>query len=133
MKLVYKFLNVFLHIFHISVIAFIAFGWMFRITRLLNLLMIIGSLASWFLLERILGTDYCPITYVHWKLKEKMGVRVDSDSFVKYWLDRICRRDFSSEKIERTLTAVTISIGFVSTILNISDLLSTYPGRFHYF
>lgn len=121
MKRFYGPLNAFFHIFHLAVIVFILTGWAFRMTRPANLAVITATLASWYVLGRWLGSGYCPVTDLHWKIKNAAGAG-HPDSYVKFCLDRICGRRLNAAGVDRLTLAVTVGCFLISAVLNILDL-----------
>jgi len=59
--MIYRFLDIFFVIFHTSLITFNLFGWIWKKTRLANLITLGLTGASWLFLGLIVGVlGYCP-------------------------------------------------------------------------
>jgi hypothetical protein len=67
------FLDVFFLVFHASLILFNLFGWMFRKTRVWNLVTLLLTGLSWTLLGIFYGFGYCPFTDWHFQVLEELG------------------------------------------------------------
>jgi hypothetical protein len=91
----------FLHLLHLGVALFCVTGWIFPATRLANLVLVILIALSWFGLGKFYGFGYCLITDLQWKIKERLGERPVSPSFVKYQLDRIAGRNLDPKTVDR--------------------------------
>ncbi len=85
----YKFLDVFLLVFHLALVVFVLFGWIWRKTRPWNLAVILLTLASWFLLGLFYGIGYCPLTDWHWQVLRKLGETGMPPSYISYLVQRI--------------------------------------------
>ncbi|MCD4791284.1 MAG: DUF2784 domain-containing protein, partial [Bacteroidales bacterium] len=70
----YKFLDTFFVVFHTALIIFNLFGWIWKPTRRLNLITLLLTGASWFILGIFYGIGYCPLTDWHWQVLHKLGI-----------------------------------------------------------
>jgi hypothetical protein len=91
----------FLHLLHLTVALFCVTGWIFPATRPANLVLVILIALSWFGLGKFYGFGYCLITDLQWKIKERLGERPLSPSFVKYQLDQITGRNLDPKSVDR--------------------------------
>ena len=64
----YKFLDIFFIVFHTSLIFFNLFGWIWKYTRRANLVALLLTGGSWFILGLYYGIGYCPFTEWHWEV-----------------------------------------------------------------
>jgi len=119
---IYKVLDIFFVLFHSSLILFNTLGWIWKKTRLANLITLILTGFSWFFIGMIVGVSgYCPLTDWHFSILEKLGNTALPDSYIKYLADKLTGFDFNPELIDRlTLVVFLISL-FISAILNIKD------------
>lgn len=117
----YNFLDVFFLIFHSALILFNLFGWIYRKTRRLNLIILVLTGLSWFVLGIFYGMGYCPLTDWHWQVLDHLGKTSPYSSYVQYLLERILGIHISS------LRADTITMVCYFTAL----LLSVYTNFFH--
>ena len=118
--------NYFLNFFHFTFVLFIIFGWMFKESRFVNLMLFIFTFFSWFVLGRFFGYGYCFITDWHWKVKKKLGKHPLKGGYIKYILDSLTGKDFDSQKTESRVMKLTYIIFFISIILNLKDYFNSY-------
>jgi hypothetical protein len=62
---------------------------MWKPARLVNLVTLGLTAASWFILGLFYGLGYCPLTDWHWKILEKLGKGPLPDSYISYLIQRI--------------------------------------------
>lgn len=118
----YKSLDIFFLFFHLMLVLFVLFGWVWRKARPWNLVVILLTLASWFLLGLKYGIGYCPLTDWHFQVLRKMGETGMPSSYISYVVLR-----FTSYLPSQTLVDVLTLLGalaalVVSVVLNIRDL-----------
>ena len=119
-------LDIFFVIFHTSLILFNLFGWIWKKTRKLNLIILSLTGASWLFLGQLVGTlGYCPLTEWHFKILEKLGQTDLPGSYIKYLADRLTGVDINASLVDKItiycfLVALAISIFF-----NLKDFRST--------
>lgn len=106
-----SFIDVILHVIHLSVIVINLTFWMsFRTLRIAQITLIL-TLISWVGFGYYYGFGYCFLTDWHWQIKESAG---DSDlplSYIKLVLDRSTGKEFSLELIDKsTMAALIISL-----------------------
>ncbi|MFH1296909.1 MAG: DUF2784 domain-containing protein [Bacteroidota bacterium] len=82
-------LDVFFVVFHTSLILFNLFGWIWKNTRILNLVTLLLTGASWFILGIFYGIGFCPLTEWHWQVLEKLGRTALPDSYIAYLIHRL--------------------------------------------
>jgi hypothetical protein len=90
-----KLLDFFFLIFHSFLIVFNLTGWIHPVTRKINLVTLLLTGGSWFLLGLFYGMGYCPLTDWHFKILEKMGETDLPSSYITYiimrWSGISCR------------------------------------------
>lgn len=112
----YHLLDIFFIVFHTSLILFNIFGWIWKRTRKLNLILLLLTGASWLLIGLAVGTlGYCPLTDWHFSVLEKLGQRGLPSSYIEYLSERITGLDLETKMVDRAtlwiyLAALTISI-----------------------
>lgn len=74
--------NFILHTVHLGVIFFNLFGWVFPAARRANLVLLLLTGFSWFVLGLCYGIGYCPLTEWHWHVREALGERNLPNSYV---------------------------------------------------
>ena len=123
----YRILDIFFVVFHTSIILFNLFGWIWRKTRIYNLILLILTGASWLILGLLVGTlGYCPLTDWHFNVLNKLGASDLPSSYVKYLADRLTGLNFDSSLVDRvTLYAFLAALG-LSLFFNIRDF---FAGR----
>lgn len=118
---IYRLFNAALHALHLVVIGFTLFGWISRETRMANLILILLTLGSWFVLGRWLGSGYCPVTDLHWKIRRAMGSTRIPDSYIKLLLDSISGKDLDPRRVNALTLVATLVAGTISLVLNVLD------------
>jgi Protein of Unknown function (DUF2784) len=103
-------------------ILFNLFGWLWRKTRIFNLITLSLTGASWIFLGLIFGTlGYCPLTDWHFTILNKLGKTDLPDSYIKYLADRITRLNISASLVDDiTLYTFLAALG-ISLFFNIRD------------
>ena len=119
-----SFLDIFFVVFHSSLILFNLFGWIWRKTRILNLITLSLTGASWLFLGLIYGNlGYCPLTDLHFSILNKLGKTDLPDSYIKYLADRITGLDINASLVDHvTLYAFILALAF-SLFFNLRDFL----------
>jgi len=118
---IYQLLNFAFHGLHISIIAFTLFGWALKETRPANLILILLTLGSWYILGIWLGYGYCPVTDWHWKIRRRIGNIYIPDSYIKLVIDRISGKNVDPHKINRLTLGATLASGTISLLMNVLD------------
>jgi len=85
----YTFLDYFFLIFHNLLICFNLFGWIWKKTRLANLITLGLTAFSWFVLGIFYGIGFCPLTEWHWRVLHHLGKYNLPNSYTKYVFDRV--------------------------------------------
>jgi hypothetical protein len=125
----YHLLDILFVIFHSSLIIFNLFGWIWKRTRKINLVVLGLTGASWLFLGLIVGTlGYCPLTDWHFRILYKLGKTDLPSSYIKYLADRLTGLDISASMIDNvTLSAFLIAL-VLSLIVNIRDKFFIKPN-----
>ena len=84
-----SFLDIFFLSSHTLLIFFNLFGWIPKATRRANLITLILTGTSWFLLGIFYGIGYCPLTDWHWEVLYMIGETDLPNSYIKYLFDRL--------------------------------------------
>jgi hypothetical protein len=123
-KMILKILDIFFVVFHTSLILFNVFGWIWKRTRILNLITLGLTGASWLFLGLLAGVPgYCPFTDWHFTILEKLGRTNLPDSYIKFLADRLTGSDFNSGMIDNVTLYTFIAAIVISLFLNIRDLI----------
>lgn len=110
-----KFLDYFFLVFHFILILFNLFGWIWKSTRRLNLITLLLTGGSWFILGIFYGFGYCPFTDWHFRVLQKLGHHNLPNSYIKYITDRLTGLDFNAELVD-TVTLVLFLLALVISI-----------------
>lgn len=117
----YEILDKFFFFFHSFLIAFNLFGWTWKKTRKANLVLLLLTAFSWFVLGIWYGIGYCPLTDWHWKTLRHLGNYNLPNSYVKYLADRITGLDFNAQLVD-TLVVVFFLLAIICSIFtNVKD------------
>ena len=117
----YSFLDKFFLVFHTALIFFNLFGWVWKKTRLANLVLLALTGASWFILGLFYRIGYCPCTDWHWQVLRAMGRDDLPSSYVKYLADAITGLDFDA-RLVNTLVAAGYFLALIASIfVNVRD------------
>ena len=116
------FLNIFFFVFHTCIILFIVFGWIWKKTRLANLILIVFTAFSWFFLGIWYGFGYCPCTDWHWQVRMKLGLHDTSTSYLEFLVEKLTGLDVSRALVDIFAVAFLIAALCLSIGLNIRDL-----------
>ena len=127
-----KTIDIFFVVFHSSLIIFNLAGWIWRRTRLANLITLLLTGSSWLFLGLIYGTiGYCPLTDWHFSVLEKLGNTDLPVSYVKYLADRLTGMDFDQGLVDAITLWSFIAALAISATLNLRDLAAKRRGRVH--
>jgi len=120
MNILYHLLDIFFLVFHSSLVIFNLFGWIWKKTRLANLITLLLTGASWSLLGIFYGWGYCPLTDWHFRVLEHLGHYDLPNSYIKYLLERLFHLDLPAALVDRvTLISFLAALG-VSLVVNLS-------------
>src|SRR5277367_6719571 len=105
-------LDLLLTLFHLVIIGFNLFGWIWKSTRKLHFIVIIITAGCWFILGIWYGIGYCPVTDWEWHVKTQLGETNLPDSFIKYYADKI-----SGTSVSDSLVDMAIAVCFSAASL----------------
>jgi len=118
----YAFLNIFFFVFHTCIVLFIVFGWIWKKTRLANLILIVLTTFSWFFLGIWYGFGYCPCTDWHWQVRMKLGLYDSSTSYLEFLVEKLTGLDVSRGLVDIFAVAFLVAAFCLSIVLNVRDL-----------
>ena len=113
--MLYKFLNYFFFSFHTILILFNIFGWIFQRTRKWNLITLLLTAFSWFVLGIWYGWGYCFCTDWHWLVRHHLGYHDMTNSYNHFLILKLTGVNFS----ERLVDVVTAIVFFTSLTLSV--------------
>jgi hypothetical protein len=117
----YAFWDKFFFVFHSFLILFILFGWANRKTRRANLVVILLTAFSWFILGIWYGYGYCPCTDWHWQVRAKSGISDLPTSYTKFLVDSFTGWDVSQKVVDIATFILLIGALAASLFTNIRD------------
>jgi len=122
--MIYHILDIFFVIFHSSLVLFNLFGWIWKKTRIYNLIILGLTGASWLFLGLLVGTlGYCPLTDWHFRVLYKLGATDLPNSYMKYLADRITGLDISASLVDKVTLYTFLAALVISLLLNIRGYL----------
>ncbi len=111
----YAFLDKFFFVFHSTVIVFNLLGWIWKKTRLANLIVIVLTFLSWFILGIWYGFGYCPSTDWHWLVRRKLGYIDLPSTYTKFLIDSLTGWDVNPELV-KILTVLLLALALFASI-----------------
>ena len=128
--MIYHLLDIFFLVFHSSLVLFNLFGWIWKKTRILNLIILGLTGSSWLFLGLLVGSmGYCPLTDWHFRVLEKLGQTDLPNSYMKYLADRITGMDINATLVDRVTLYTFIIALLTSLFFNIRDLIKAKKQR----
>jgi hypothetical protein len=114
-----KFLDIFFTVFHTCLVLFNLFGWIWKKTRLLNLITLLVTAGSWSILGIFYGFGYCPLTDWHFSVLEKLGYTNLPDSYLSFLFTRLTGLTIDQSLVDAvTLWGLIVAL-VISLYLNI--------------
>lgn len=114
-----KILNIFFFGFHTLVILFNVFGWMVPKWRMANLIVLLLTAFSWFILGIWYGWGYCFCTDWHWQVRELLGYKDMSASYIHFLILKLTNINLSVSVVDTATTLIFFSVLVNSTYLNV--------------
>lgn len=115
----YTFLDKFFFVFHSAMMILILFGWIWKKTRLVNLVVILLTAFSWFILGIWYGYGYCPSTDWHWQVRAKLGYHDLPNSYTKFLIDSFTGWDVRQRDVDIVTLILLVSALAGSLMANI--------------
>lgn len=121
----YEFIHIFFLVFHSLLILFNLFGWIWKPFRKANLLTLLLTGLSWFVLGIFYGIGYCPLTDWHYEVLNKLGKSNLPVSYIQYLLETFFSVSVSQNQTD-TWTMIlffvalvcSLYVNFLSKLLN---------------
>lgn len=117
----YQFLNVFFFVFHTAFTLFNITGWWFRATRKWNLITLLLTAFSWFVLGIWYGWGYCLCTDWHWEVRERLGYNDTQQSYIHFLVLKLTGIDFHATLVDNVTLIVFVVSVVMSIVLNLRD------------
>lgn len=119
-----SFLNIFFFVFHTALTLFNCVGWVFARTRKWNLVTLLLTACSWFVLGIWYGWGYCVCTDWHWAVRRRLGYHDESRSYIHFLILKLTGANLDPGLVDTgTLVVFIVSLG-MSVWLNVRDRLS---------
>ncbi|MCF7803200.1 MAG: DUF2784 domain-containing protein [Candidatus Marinimicrobia bacterium] len=116
-----NFLDKFFLVFHTGLTLFNLLGWLWRKTRLANLITLSLTAFSWGILGIWYGFGYCPCTDWHWQVLWKLGERDLPRSYIVYLLEKFTGFEPATSVVNIWVVALFMVALIMSIILNYRD------------
>ena len=118
-ELILKILDIFFFGFHTAVILFNVFGWIIPKCRLANLIVLLLTAFSWFILGIWYGWGYCFCTDWHWQVREMLGYHDMSSSYIHFLILKITGAHLPASLVDTGTVVVFFSAFVISAYLNV--------------
>ncbi|MFO7935975.1 MAG: DUF2784 domain-containing protein [Bacteroidales bacterium] len=116
-----KFLDIFFTAFHTFLVLFNMFGWIWKKTRLLNLISILLTGGSWVILGIFYGFGFCPLTEWHFNALQRLGYTNLPDSYLSFLFTRLSGIKLEQSLVDAFTTGGLIVALIISLVLNFRD------------
>jgi len=114
-----RFLDIFFTVFHTCLVLFNLFGWIWKKTRLLNLITLLLTAGSWVVLGIFYGFGYCPFTDWHFRVLASLGYTNLPDSYLSFLFTRLTGLPIDQSLVDSvTLWGLIVAL-VISLYLNI--------------
>ncbi|MCK4944191.1 MAG: DUF2784 family protein [Candidatus Aminicenantes bacterium] len=117
----YLFLDKFFFVFHTVIIFFNLFGWIWKKTRKFNLILLLLTAFSWFILGIWYGFGFCPSTEWHWKVRVKLELYDMPLSYIKFFIDSITDWNVNARMVDMITLLLFLTALILSIIFNVKD------------
>jgi hypothetical protein len=118
-------LDILFFVFHVALIFFNLFGWIFRPLRKWNLLTLGLTAFSWFVLGYFFGFGYCFLTDWHWQVREHLGYATPYRSYIQFLLNKLLGVSFPT----RTVDMWTAILFFAAMLASITANIRTWKRK----
>jgi hypothetical protein len=118
-------LNIFFFVFHTAVIIFNLSGWIWRKTRKANLVLLLFTAGSWFVLGIWYGFGFCPCTEWHWQVRARLGYLDMSPSYLVFLIRTLTGVEVDKSHVDIFAVAFLFSALAISVSLNVRDFITS--------
>lgn len=125
----YHILDWFFIVFHTALIIFNVAGWIWNRCRSWNLITLLLTAFSWFVLGIFYGTGYCFLTHWHWNVLSELSVHPPEHSYIQYLLRRLLSLKVSADFAEYLTLIVFAMALIISLWLNVRDYMKRKSVR----
>ena len=102
-------------VFHTVLVLFNLIGWIWPKTRRWHLATILATAASWFIMGIWYGLGYCLCTDWHFQIREQLGYKDDSPTYVHLMIKLLTGADLPAKLVE-TGTAGGFAFGLIMSL-----------------
>ena len=96
-------------------------GWLFSKTRKLNLITLLLTAFSWFVVGIWKGIGFCYCTEWHWQVREQLGYHDQTNSYIHFLILKLTGANLSVSLVE-TATMIGFAISVIMSVwLNVRD------------
>ncbi len=127
-QIFYRISDIFFLVFHLVLVIFNLFGWIWKKTRPANLITLLLTGVSWSLLGIFYGWGYCPLTDWHFRILEHLGYTGLPNSYIKYLLQRLFHLDLPAVLVDRVTLITFLGALGGSLFMNVKDLIQKRKG-----
>ncbi len=117
----YHILDIFFFVFHTTLTLFNCLGWIWKKTRKLNLVTLLLTAGSWFILGIWYGWGYCLCTDWHWAVREKLGFYDQTRSYIHFLILKLTGLNLEMGAVEKATLVIFLLALALSVFLNILD------------
>lgn len=107
--------DIYFIVFHTFLITFNLFGWIFKTLRKANLVVLLLTGASWFILGIFYGIGYCPFTDWHFNILHKLGQHNLPDSYISYLIERLTGYRADTKLVD----SLTVTLYFMALAVSV--------------
>lgn len=122
-KLVLHAIDIFFLGFHTILILFNVFGWLVPKWRFINLITLLLTAFSWFILGIWYGWGYCFCTDWHWQIRDQLGYQNASTSYIHFLILNFTGLDVNVDWVDMVTVGVFFSVLMISVYLNVKKLI----------
>ena len=121
MEWLYHIADVGFFVFHILLILFNIFGWLYKPWRKWNLITLGLTAFSWVVLGIFYGFGYCFLTDWHWQVREALGYENPYNSYIQFLLISIFNDSPDSDTVDLITVIAFLLAVICSVVVNIRD------------
>jgi Protein of Unknown function (DUF2784) len=123
-KLILQIIDYFFILFHSVLILFNISGWIVPRWRLANLVTLLLTAFSWFVLGIWFGIGYCPFTDWHWKVRQLLGYHDQSNSYIHFLIMKITGINLPENWVDTTTVVMFFTAFIISVYFTIKKRVS---------
>ncbi len=117
----YHFLDWFFVVFHTFITLFNLLGWIWKKTRIWNLILLLITGFFWFVVGIFYGFGYCPLTDWHFQVLYKLGKDPETNSYIAYIVSRFFKLKIATQTVDVITLLCFLGAFVLSVALNVRD------------